>query len=58
MEPCSPGNILQDELHHKTTYSRKAEINDFKFLSLHACNLCMHDFLKLHHNWDAYMGVQ
>ena len=50
MEPCSPGNILQDELHHKTTYSRKAEINDFKFLSLHACNLCMHDFLKLHHN--------
>jgi len=18
----------------------------------------MHDFLKLHHNWDAYMGVQ
>ena len=21
-------------------------------------NLCMHDFLKLHHNWDAYMGVQ
>ena len=20
--------------------------------------LCMHDFLKLHHNWDAYMGVQ
>ena len=21
-------------------------------------NLWMHDFLKLHHNWDAYMGVQ
>ena len=21
-------------------------------------NLCMHDFLKLHHNWDAYMVVQ
>jgi len=21
-------------------------------------NLCMHDFVKLHHNWDAYMGVQ
>jgi len=21
-------------------------------------NLCMHDFLKLHHNWDAHMGVQ
>jgi len=21
-------------------------------------NLCMRDFLKLHHNWDAYMGVQ
>jgi len=21
-------------------------------------NLCMHDFLNLHHNWDAYMGVQ
>ena len=21
-------------------------------------NLCMYDFLKLHHNWDAYMGVQ
>ena len=21
-------------------------------------NLCMHDFLKLHHTWDAYMGVQ
>jgi len=21
-------------------------------------NLCMHDFLKLHHNCDAYMGVQ
>jgi len=20
-------------------------------------NLCMHDFLKLHHNWYAYMGV-
>ena len=18
----------------------------------------MHDFLKLHHNWDAYMGAQ
>ena len=21
-------------------------------------NLCMHDFQKLHHNWDEYMGVQ
>ena len=21
-------------------------------------NLCMRDFLKLHRNWDAYMGVQ
>ena len=21
-------------------------------------NLCMHDFLKLHHNCDAYMGAQ
>ena len=21
-------------------------------------SLCMHDFLKLHHIWDAYMGVQ
>jgi len=21
-------------------------------------NLCMHDFLKLHHNCDAFMGVQ
>jgi len=21
-------------------------------------NLCMHDFVKLHHNWDAYMGVE
>ena len=21
-------------------------------------NLCMYDFLKLHHNWDTYMGVQ
>jgi len=21
-------------------------------------NFCMHDFLKLHHNCDAYMGVQ
>jgi len=21
-------------------------------------NLCMHDFLKFHHNCDAYMGVQ
>ena len=21
-------------------------------------NLCIHDFLKLHHNCDAYMGVQ
>jgi len=33
MEPCSLGNILQDALCHKTTYSRKAEINDFKCLS-------------------------
>ena len=23
-----------------------------------ARNLCMHDFLKLHHNWDAYIGVE
>jgi len=21
-------------------------------------NLCMHDFLELHHNWHAYMGVE
>ena len=21
-------------------------------------NLCMHDFLKLHHNWDAYIGIK
>jgi len=34
MEPCSLGNILQDALCRKTTYSRKAEINDLNIFLL------------------------